>query len=498
MVDLKSLKELTKNLKVLYVEDDVSIGQTMVQYLEKFFSVVVYAINGLEGLQKYQLQKFDIVITDLSMPKMNGLDMLEQIKELNESQAVLITTAHSESDYMFGAIKAGIDGYIIKPFDFIQLNRELFKISQKLQKFSENEKYKSHLQEMVEKKTSELRHLVDFQNDNYEKTLFSMVEMIEQRDTYTAGHSKRVADYSQKIAREMGFSEEDCIMIHQAGILHDVGKIATPDAVLLNPNTLTDVEYKLIQEHVEVSYRLLNNIPMFKALAEIVHSHHERFDGKGYPLGLKGNDIIPLARIMIVADAFDAMTTNRIYKAKKSVKEALGELVELSSKQFHPEVVEVALIALKDVEIDENITQLPKSKLEEERFAYFYKDTLSEAYNQNYLDVVLMKNSYDAEYKNIEVFLLKDFSKYNKNNGWQEGDKFLKKIASMLCEKLSQNLVFRVFGDDFVVVSKEKIELLEIEKSLDSLMENTKISYRVKSIDLDKVSINKITQIENV
>ncbi len=498
MVDLKSLKELTKNLKVLYVEDDVSIGQTMVQYLEKFFSVVVYAANGLEGLQKYQLQKFDIVITDLSMPKMNGLDMLEQIKELNESQAVLITTAHSESDYMFGAIKAGIDGYIIKPFDFIQLNRELFKIAQKLQKFKENEKYKLHLQEMVEKKTSELRHLVDFQNDNYEKTLFSMVEMIEQRDTYTAGHSKRVADYSQKIAREMGFSDEDCIMIHQAGILHDIGKIATPDAVLLNPNSLNDIEYKLIQEHVEVSYRLLNNIPMFNALAEIVHSHHERFDGKGYPLGLKGDEILPLARIMIVADAFDAMTTNRIYKARKSIKEALGELVEFSSKQFHPEVVEAALVALKDTEIDENITQLPKSKLEEERFAYFYKDTLSEAYNQNYLDVVLMKNSYDAEYKNIEVFLLKDFSKYNKNNGWEEGDKLLKSIAKMLCKKLPQNLVFRVFGDDFVVVSKEKIELLDIQKSLDAIMENTKISYRIKSIDLDKVSINKITQIENV
>jgi len=498
MVDLKSLKELTKNLKVLYVEDDVSIGQTMVQYLEKFFSLVVYAANGLEGLQKYQLQRFDIVITDLSMPKMNGLDMLEQIKELNESQAVLITTAHSESDYMFGAIKAGIDGYIIKPFDFIQLNRELFKIAQKLQKFKENEKYKLHLQEMVDKKTSELRHLVDFQNDNYEKTLFSMVEMIEQRDTYTAGHSKRVAEYSQRIAKEMGFSDEDCTMIHQAGILHDVGKIATPDAVLLNPNSLNDIEYKLIQEHVEVSYRLLNNIPMFKALAEIVHSHHERYDGTGYPLALKGDEIVPLARIMIVADAFDAMTTNRIYKARKNVKEALRELVELSSKQFHPEVVEAALIALKDTEIDENINQLPKSKLEEERFAYFYKDTLSEAYNQNYLDVVLMKNSYDAEYKNIEVFLLKDFSKYNKNNGWEEGDKLLKNIASMLCKKLPQNLVFRVFGDDFVVISKEKLNLLEVKTSLDKIKNIKEITYITKDIDLSVVNISKSAQIENI
>ncbi len=491
MKHLKELVELTKGLNTLYVEDDLSIQKTMTQYLKKFFDEVVVANNGLEGLEAYKTQKFDIVITDLSMPKMNGLDMLKQIKGINDEQIVLITTAHSESEYMFGAIKAGIDGYIIKPFDFAQLNQEIFKIAQKIKKFKENEDYKLHLIDMVNKKTSQLR-------DNYEKTLFSMVEMIEKRDTYTAGHSKRVAEYSVKIATEMGYSDEECILLYQAGILHDIGKIGTPDAVLLKPSRLNEIEYNLIQEHVSVSNELLSNIPMFEPLAEIIHSHHERYDGKGYPRGLKSDEIIPFARIMIVADAFDAMTTNRIYKSKKTIKEALKELKELSTKQFHPEVIEKALIALSDVKIDENITQLPKTKLEQERFAYFYKDTLSEVYNQNYLDVVLANNNHNAEYKYMEIFLINGFSNYNKKYGWENGNILLKEFANTLNEKLQDNLIFRIFGDDFIVISKDKLNLLEVKTALGKIRNIKEISYKMKSIDLSIVNISKSSQIENI
>lgn len=255
-----------------------------------------------------------------------------------------------------------------------------------------------------------------FESNNYEQTLVSMVEMIEERDTYTAGHSKRVAEYSKKIAQQMGYSEQECTKLYQAGILHDIGKVATPDTVLLNPKTLNAIEYKLIQEHVVVSYNLLKNIPMFKDLADIVRSHHERCDGKGYPRGLSGEEIEPLSRIMMVADAFDAMTTNRIYKPRKTVSEALSELVSLKLQQFHPEVVDSAVIALRDIKIDENISQTPKTKLEEERFAYFYKDTIGNIYNQNYLELILSKNSYEPEYKYMKLFTVHSFSQYNKKN----------------------------------------------------------------------------------
>jgi len=492
MTDVKELKNLAQYIKLLYVEDDSSIRNVMSEYLKKFFITVSISNDGLEGLETYKNGKYDLVITDLSMPNMGGLEMLDEIKKINENQAVLITTAHNEPNYMREAIKSGVDGYILKPFDFIQLNKELHKIVQKLVKFKENEDHKEYLKEMVDKKTSEISHLMDIQKNNYDKTLYLMVEMIEQRDTYTAGHSKRVAMYCKLIAKEMGYSDADCDLIHQAGILHDVGKIATPDAVLLNPKSLNDIEYKLIQEHVVVSYKLLKNVPMFDSLADIIHSHHERYDGTGYPRSLKGDEITPLARIMIVADAFDAMTTNRIYKARKSVEESLEEIEKFAYAQFHPEVVKKAVIALKDIEINTDITQLPNTKLEEERFAYFYKDTLGDAFNQNYLDVVLMKNSYELEFRFMSIFSLKQFSLFNKEHGWKEGDRLLSEFSKILCDNFVDSIVFRVFGDDFVVLNRQKQDI----DSIKNLLSDFSIEYSVQVVDLSRVDINKVAQIE--
>ncbi|MEN8303655.1 MAG: HD domain-containing phosphohydrolase [Campylobacterota bacterium] len=496
MTDVKELKKLCQDLTVLYVEDDQSIRGVMAQYLEKFFLTVVSACDGIEGLEAFKNTQSDIVITDLSMPNMGGLEMLQHIKRINEDQAVLITTAHNEPEYMMGAIKSGVDGYIMKPFDFMQLNHELYKLTLRLKKFKENEEYKLYLKEMVEKKTSEIVHLMDVQKNNYDKTLYLMVDMIEQRDTYTAGHSKRVAEYSKLIAQEMGFPNEECELIYEAGILHDIGKIATPDAVLLNPKTLKDIEYKLIEEHVEISFQLLEDVPMFKSFSEIVHSHHERYDGTGYPKGLKGDEIAPLAHIMIVADAFDAMTTNRIYKSRKTVAEAIEEIAELSGKQFHPEVVSKAVTALKNVVIDENISQLPRTKLEQERFAYFYKDTLSEAYNQNYLDVVLLKNSFEIEYKYMEVFSIKNFSAYNREYGWEAGDIFLTEFTHILSENCKDSLLFRVFGDDFVLLSKDSFMLERVISLLDDLIGELDIQYTVQDVDLSSNNIDKVSDIE--
>ena len=151
-------------------------------------------------------------------------------------------------------------------------------------------------------------------SQNFEKTLEALVSIVEDRDSYTGGHSQRVATYSKMIAKEMGFSDEECELIYRAGKLHDIGKISTPDNVLLKPDKLSKLEYKLIKRHVEVSYAILSTIPMYKDIADIVISHHERYDGKGYPKGIGGDEITILGHVMIVADAFDAMTTNRIYK----------------------------------------------------------------------------------------------------------------------------------------------------------------------------------------
>lgn len=497
MMNLKELKLFSHNFKLLYVEDDDAIRDSMQSYLAKFFSLVVSAENGLEGLKKYKEGHFDIVVTDLSMPKMNGIEMIQKIKEIDSNQAILITTAHSESDYLVNAIKIGVDGYVIKPFDFTQLNSELAKIAEKLYKYAQNETYKEHLEEMVLVKSKELQKVLEYENENYEQTLFSMVEMIEARDTYTAGHSRRVAEYSKLIAQEMGYSEADCTKIYQAGFLHDVGKIATPDTVLLNPKKLNDIEYKLIQEHVTVGYQLLSHVPMFKDLAEIVRSHHERYDGGGYPDGLKADEINPLSQIMIVADAFDAMTTNRIYKARKSTDEALQELKDFSGIQFHPKVVASAIKALKSIDIDENINQLPITVLEQERFAYFYKDTISSAYNQNYLDVVLLKNREDKKYKYLDIFYLKHFSQFNREHTWEEGNKLLKEFVLLLEKNFTHSLVFRIFGDDFAVLSTEENSFESLFKELEALFLDICVACEHKLYNLEKTLIKSIDEINN-
>ena len=491
MSTIKELSSLTQDLKVLYVEDDPIIQAKMKKYLQKFFFFVGVADDGVSGLALFKKEDFHIVITDLSMPNMDGIEMIKQIKKIKENQAVLITTAHTDSVYLLDAIKSHVDGYILKPFDYDDLNQELLKISLKIQTFHKNEEYKQYLQEMLDKQRKEM-------DENYEKTLYSIVELIEQRDTYTAGHSKRVAYYCKIIAQEMGYNEDECTLIHQAGILHDVGKIETPDAVLLNPKILNDLEYKLIQEHVEVGYKLLNSIPMFKPLSVIVRSHHERYDGSGYPKGLKGDAIHYLARIMIVADAFDAMTTSRIYKARKQIKEALTELVNLSGTQFDPKVIKDAIKVLEKVNLDENINQLPTTKLEQERFAYFYNDTLSPVYNQNYLSVNLLKNGEEFYFTHMVVFGLSDFSSYNKKHGWKHGDKILEKFAKILFENLEGSSIFRIFGDDFVVLSKGEIVVDTAVALLDNLTSQEKLSYKIKQIDLKKQSIKSLSDIEKL
>jgi response regulator RpfG family c-di-GMP phosphodiesterase len=498
MVDAQEFQEIAKNFTVLYVEDDKEVQERLVNYFNKFFLKVTTADDGVDGLALYEKDEFDIVITDISMPKMNGIKMIEKIKEMNSDQAVLITSAYGDVEFMLGAIQAGVDGYIIKPFDFKQLNYELNKMVQKLQKFKENELYKKNLQISVENKTMMVSSLLEFQNKNYEKTLYSMVEMIEDRDTYTAGHSRRVAEYSKMIAEAMGYSEEECLRVYQAGILHDVGKITTPDAVLLNPKTLSDIEYKLVQEHVNGSYKLLNNVPMFASLAEIVYSHHERYDGSGYPRGLTGSEIVPLARIMIVADSFDAMTTNRIYKGRKNISDAIKELQDYSGKQFHPEVVAVAVKVLADIKLDENINQLPKNEIEKMRFAYFYRDILTQLYNENYLELILARNAYDQQHRYLTFVFIKNFSKFNKDNGWAEGNKLLKSMAEKLILCCPDELVFRAFGDDFVIVSQNEISTDKLVKTLDSVINKTQLKSVVKSIDLDKTTIHNIKEIEQI
>ena len=341
------------------------------------------------------------------------------------------------------------------------------------------------------------KEILETKIKDYEQHIFSLVNIIEKRDSYTAGHTQRVAKYSVLIAKEMGYNSEKVDDLYRACMLHDIGKISTPDSILLKPGKLTELEYEIIKEHVVVSYELLADVDIYRDIAEIVRHHHEHYDGSGYPQGLKGDEIPMLSQIMTVADAFDAMTTNRIYKTRKSVKTALIELDELSSKQFHAEVVKAAIVALEDIEIETNITQRPKSKIEKERFSYFYKDQVTGVYNKDYLEFVLAYNNTEEFNINcIYIINLHDFNQYNKKHGWSEGDKLLSEFAKALDKINESDFVFRIYGDDFIILNESHYEIEENIAFLEEVLIDTGITMTYEHFDMKAESINDIIDLE--
>ena len=426
------------------------------------------------------------------MPIMNGVELIREIKKLNKTQEVIIVSAFNDSEYLSEAIAFGVTGYIIKPIDFKQILQMLEQSVKKLVAFSENEMYKNHLQELVEQRTHEVVELQKKLTVNFEQTIESLVRMIEERDTYTGGHSERVAKYSYDIAKEYGLSENECENIYTAGILHDIGKVATPDAILLKPNKLTDLEYSLIKNHVSAGYEILSKIEMYSFIAEIIHAHHEHFDGSGYPQGLVGSQIPIEARIMSIADTFDAMTTNRIYKVRMPAKDAIEEIKSLSGQWFDPDLIEAANNALSKIKIDNLITQDPSTIIDEERFAYFYKDALTNTFNHYYLDYLLGKNIVEKQFSCLSIIYLKNFSQYNKENGWSKGDELLIKMSISLQElNNGRGKIFRVYGDDFVVLQDDYNCEINIDAINNfSFLQDNQLYCEVKHFDLTQNSIS--------
>lgn len=480
MSNIALLKQESSDVSVLYVEDDLGLQQSFSEFLRKLFKKVETASNGLEGLEKFKAGTFDLVITDILMPQMNGIEMTSSIKELNPEQEIIITTAFSDDSYLIKAIELGVDAYILKPVEYEKITSILYKVVKRINNEKKLSFYYDSLEKMVEERSEENFSLTNEKVHNFEMTIMSFVELIEDRDSYTGGHSQRVADYSKLIAEQIGYSEQDCQLVYNAGILHDVGKVVTPDAVLLKPGKLDDLEYNLIKEHVVIGYKLLSKIPMYQDIAEVVRSHHERYDGKGYPDGLSKEQIPSLSRIMNVADAFDAMTTSRIYKARKTVAEAFQELEELAGHQFDPEVVEVAKVALSKIELSPLVTQLPETDIEQERFIYFFKEQETGLFNQAYLDLVLIQNRETTTFQYLSVLKLKDLTETNEVFGRKFGDERIKHVAEQLKEAYPDRQLFRVNGFYFVTTADEPFEFS---------VEELKCHCEPILIDLSKVDI---------
>lgn len=332
---------------------------------------------------------------------------------------------------------------------------------------------------------------------NYQSMISLVVDLIDKRDSYTAGHSHRVSQYCELIARAMSCDEAEISKIDEAAVLHDVGKIAIPDSILLKPGHLTPVEKELINYHVTAGYELLTKVDMYRELGEIVRHHHERYDGSGYPEGLSGDQIQPLARIMIVADAFDAMTTDRIYKPRKSVEDALKEIEAQKGSHFDPEVVDTAIAALRHVEI-KAFDQFPKTEIEEERFAYYLKDQLTGLNNHWALESTLQINQHSHEYRFATVIKLENLANFNRQNGWHKGNVLLNKFGTALKNRYPHQHMYRIFGDTLVILNQDFFALALESLTTAEFLRETNVRPTLTVINLIKEKIDSINQLEEI
>lgn len=327
------------------------------------------------------------------------------------------------------------------------------------------------------------RNYLNEKTKMYEESMYALIDMMEKRDSYTAGHSQRVAEYAKILVLEMGYSNDDADFIYKAGMLHDIGKIEIPDAILLKPDKLTDMEYTLIKRHARASYELLSREP-FSLLAPIVLHHHEHYDGGGYPDGLK-EDFIPLfSQVIGVADAFDAMTTNRAYRKSLSKEEAIAILHEERGKQFNPRIVDVAQTVFSKITLPEDTTQMPKDLLEEMRFSYYFRDQLTGFYNVNYLKFIFNHASnYALKIFQIDHLNCTDFALFNKEHGWKKGDQFLCLIAQTIASIYPDAIVVRVYSDNFLVLHVKENEVIDYSK-IDHLMSKNALVMQYQHIQL--------------
>ncbi|MFK5881730.1 MAG: transporter substrate-binding domain-containing protein [Sulfurospirillum sp.] len=327
---------------------------------------------------------------------------------------------------------------------------------------------------------------------SYEQIIESLNKAVEARDPYTAGHDERVQRYSIGIAKNLNLDQNDIDILKKASLVHDIGKIKIPDAILLKPAKLTKIEYDIVKEHPKAAYNMLKDISFLKEEIKIILYHHEKYDGSGYPDGLKGEDIPLLSQILSIADTFDAMTTNRIYKQAKSKKIALEELESLRDIHFSAKIIDMAIKYFQDISLKDNIYQMPLNSLEEARFSYFFKDSSVDCYNKNFLRYLFIENRASI-YNSAFTINLKDFTTYNHIFGWESGDEFLANFVKLLKHKFKTDKVFRVQGDDFIILVKNDPNISKTD-----ILDNKLFNNKIITIGFQKISMKEIQDIEDM
>jgi response regulator RpfG family c-di-GMP phosphodiesterase len=325
--------------RILVVDDEPEIRDVLCELLGDRYQCIP-ASSAEEALALIREGQFSLIISDIMMSGMSGLEMIPHVLTDSPDTVVLMISGVQTIESAIKALRAGAFDYIMKPFDLRQVDVAVKRALEHYDLRRAKKLYEAHLEELVEQRTAELDKALDSVEDAYRSTLKALAHALETRDAETHGHSERVVTFSLRLGRELGLDAKQLKSLEFGSLLHDIGKIGVPDAILRKPAKLTEDEWIKMREHPRHGQQILRGIKFLEGAGRVVGQHHEKWDGSGYPLGLRGEEIDLNARIFAVADAFDAMTSDRVYRAGKPYEAAAEELEKWAGRQFDPQVVE--------------------------------------------------------------------------------------------------------------------------------------------------------------
>jgi len=315
---------------ILIVDDEESILSALTKFLTVKGYDVSTAASGEDALDVLRRLKIAGLVVDVRMPGLSGIDLVPKVLEIEPNAAILMLTAVNDATTASLCMQRGAMEYLTKPIDLEELHKAIQRALKRRDALLETDELNQWLKEEVAVRTAELRR----ERANLQRisvaTLEVLVNALEAKDPYSRGHSARIADLSAMVAAEMGLEDEDVEAVRTAGRLHDIGKIGIREEVLVKQGPLTDDEYEHVKQHVVVGSQILAPLTHLREVIHYVRSHHERWDGRGYPDGLKGEEIPIGARILAVVEVYDALTTSRPYQEKMSSEFAVERMRDLT------------------------------------------------------------------------------------------------------------------------------------------------------------------------
>ena len=440
--------------------------------------------SGEEALELVKEKKPDLILLDVHMPGMNGHDVINSLKAVDETFdiPVVFVTADDDRETEANGLMEGADDFITKPF-----RQDI--LIQRISRIIELHFLQSNLKEEVARQTAKAEERSRKIEQMSLQTIHTLANAIDAKDPYTKGHSARVSQYSVMMAEALGWDKDKVENLRYAALLHDIGKIGVPDSILNNPKKLSDAEYSIIKGHANMGGDILKNRMMVEGAEDVARSHHERFDGSGYPRGLEGEAISEQARIVSIADAFDAMSSKRIYRRAYSFDFIRNELIEGKGKQFDPYLVDVFIglwdhglldVILKNDSVEEDDGMEASSALLQEVMESFVAQNGTDD-----IDIttgIMSRTTGEAAIAQVMqeengcfiFFDVDNLKKINDTNGHKAGDRVLKLMGDTLIANSENSLCCRLGGDEFLFfmknVTKDEAEQ-KVQKIINEFVE---------------------------